>query len=161
EGTAALTTPHQLHAAWLLRALFPDRSLQLELLRRLALSIDWKPDAYPGDEPEQDFLLGLLRTVGPRGEYSWLYGSPESLERLAGVVREVRERFAIEQPKLLTLEAIILGDLAMKASEHGPDEAREKCRLALTLLGRAEDILRERRPSDARNFELQRALTLS
>jgi hypothetical protein len=161
DGTSALTTPHQLHAMWLVRGLFPNRPEQLELLRQIATSFDWKPDAFPGDEPDQDFLLGLFRAVGPRGEYRFLYSSRASLDRLRRIIGDVREQFAVEQPKLLSLESIILGDLAHKDTDDDPTSAREDCLLALQLLAKAEQILRERRPSDARNFELQRALTLA
>jgi hypothetical protein len=162
DGALALTTSHQLHALWLLRVLFPDRSLQLDILRRIAMSIDWDPDAYPGDSPHQDFVLDLFRTTGPRGQYKDLYASRQSLGRLRQLIGDVRERLGIEQPKLLTLEAIILGDLvAVRESTETPESALERCRLALALLRRAEDLIRRRRPSDARNFELQRALTLA
>jgi hypothetical protein len=161
NGTVALTTGHQLYAMWLLRGLIPARPVQLELLRNLAMAIDWDPNAYPGDKPLQDFVLDLLRAVGPRGEYKYLYSSRDSLNRLRELIGEVREHFGIEHPKLLTLEAIILGDLAVRESADMPRSAKERCQLALTLLSEAEDLLRVRRASDVRNFELQRALTLA
>jgi len=161
DGRDALSTPHQLHAMWLLRGLFPNRASQLDLLYRLAISFDWKPDAFPGEEPHQEFVLNVLRSVGPRGKYKYLYSSLESLNKLRSLIGHLRERFAVEQPKLLTLEAIILGDLAERDSENNPKSATENCQLALRLLERTEEILRERRPSEARSFELQRALTLA
>ena len=161
EGHTALDTPHQLHAMWLLRGLFPNRSGQLDLLHRMLFALDWKPDAFPGEEPHQDFILNVLRSIGPRGKYRHLYGSRESLEKLRSVIGNVRERLGVEQTKLLTLEAIILGDLAERDSESDPRSAKASCHLALSLLETTEEILRERRPSEARSFELQRALTLA
>jgi hypothetical protein len=158
EGTRGFTTAHQLHAEWLLQGLVPRRAKQLDLLEQLALGIRWLPDAFPGDNPPQDYVLDLLKTVGPRGRFARFYNFKAGLERLATVISEVRQRFVMEQPRLLALEALILGDLAQMDSEER-DTRLGRCTLALQLLGRAEDILQQRRPSEARNFELQRTLT--
>jgi len=161
EGSLGLVALHQLYALWLLRGLFPERSAQLGILERIITSVDWDSNAFPGDNPYQDFALELLRAVGPRGEHKDLYSSNRALARLGEILKNTRERFAIEQPKLLTLEAIVLGDLAIRETQTDAQSATARCQLALELLDRSEELLRARRPTDVRNFELLKTLTLA
>lgn len=161
EGTLALAARHQLYAIWLLKGLLPAPARRLDVLHRLAMGIDWDKNAYPGENPYQDFVLDILRAVGPRGEYKEMYQSREALKRMGEILRDIRESFAMDYPKLLTAEAIVLGDLAVRETSDAPSSAKERCQLALALLGRAEELLRQRRATDARAFELQKVLTLS
>lgn len=161
DGLLALTALHQLHALWLLRGLYPDRSEQLSILENLAVSVDWDAKALPGENLYQDFALELLRAIGPRGEYKDLYSSNQALGRLSHILQSLRERSGVEQPKLLTLEAIILGDLAVRETRSDSESATQRCALAIELLERSEELLRIRRPTDARNFELLKTLTLA
>ena len=161
QGTIALTTAHRLHAQWLLRALRPNASSQLEVLRNLVDRVPWNLDAYPGDNPTQDYAIRLLRQVGPRGGSGSEFQSIPALRALADVLSTIWQTHGRRNPGLLALEAILRGDLARRDSESSVLEQRSQCTMALDLLDAAVEVLRERNPSEARNFELQRVLTLA
>ena len=161
EGTIGLTTPHRLHAGWLLRAIRPTAATQLDVLRSLVERVPWDLDAYPGHNPTQDYVIRILRQVGPRGGVARDYGSVPALRALADILATIWENHGKRHPRLLTLEAIIRGDIAEQDEKATSDEKRRQCKAALELLDAAIEVLRARSPSDARSFELQRALTLA
>lgn len=161
QGTIALTTAHRLHAQWLLRAVRGTASEQLQVLRKLVDRVPWDFDAYPGDNPTQDYMLRILRQVGPRGGASSDFGSISALRALADILSGIWEAHGKRHPGLLSLEAIIRGDIAKRDDDAPAEEKRAQCRAALELLDAAIEILRARRPSEARSFELQRVLTLA
>lgn len=161
QGTIALTTAHRLHAQWLLRAVRASASSQLDVLRKLVDRVPWDLDAYPGDNPTQDYLLRVLRQVGPRGGASTDFGSIPALRTLANILSDIWKSHGKRHPGLLSLEAIIRGDIAQRDAEAPAEEKRQQCHAALELLDAAIEILRARRPTEARSFELQRALTLA
>ena len=161
EGTIALTTGHRLHAQWLLRAIRPTAAAQLDVLRNLVERVPWDLDAYPGDNPTQDYVIRILRQVGPRGGAARDYGSVAALRALADILATIWVTHGKRHPRLLSLEAIIRGDIAKQDEKAASDEKRRQCKAALELLDAAIEVLRARRPSDARSFELQRALTLA
>lgn len=161
QGTIALTTAHRLHAQWLLRAVRASASSQLDVLRKLVDRVPWDLDAFPGDNPTQDYLVRVLRQVGPRGAAATDFGSISALRTLADVLSGIWQSHGKRHPGLLSLEAIIRGDIAQRDSEAPAEDKRQQCRAALELLDAAIEILRARRPSEARSFELQRALTLA
>ena len=161
EGTIGLTTAHRLHAQWLLRAMRPTAAAQLEVLRNLVERVPWDLDAYPGDNPTQDYVIRILRQVGPRGGAASDYGSVAALRALADILATIRVRHGKRHPGLLSLEAIIRGDIAKRDEKAEADEKRRQCNVALELLDAEIEVLRARRPSDARSFQLQRALTLT
>lgn len=161
QGTVALTTAHRLHAQWLLQAVRASASSQLDVLRKLVDRVPWDLDAFPGDNPTQDYFVRVLRQVGPRGAASTDYGSIPALRSLADILSEIWKSHGKRHPGLLSLEAIIRGDIAQRDSEASAQDKRQQCRSALELLDAAIEVLRARRPSEARSFELQRALTLA
>ncbi|MFC1833834.1 hypothetical protein ACFL2Q_03750 [Thermodesulfobacteriota bacterium] len=161
EGTIALTTAHRLHAQWLLRAIRPAASSQLDVLRNLVNRVPWDLDAYPGDNPIQDYAIRLLRQVGPRGGAADDFSSIPALKALTEVLATIWRTYGKGHPGLLTLEAIIRGDIAKRDTESPVDERLHQCGTALDLLDAAVEVLRSRHPSEARSFELQRALTLA
>ena len=161
EGTLALTTAHSLHAQWLIRTLRPDASSRLEILQKLVTRTPWDLEAYPGENPTQDFVIRLVRLIGPRGRASDDFSSIPALKALAKVLAIIWERHVKRHPGLLTLEAMIRGDIAQNDTDSPPKEREQECKNALELLDAAIEVLRTRRPSEARNFELQRALTLA
>ncbi len=161
EGTIGLTTAHRLHAQWLLRAIRRTAAAQLGVLRSLVERVPWDLDAYPGDNPTQDYVIRVLRQVGPRGGAASDYGSLAALRALADILETIWTKHGKRHPGLLSLEAIIRGDIAKRDEEAPSDEKRRQCRAALELLGAAIDVLRARSPSEARSFELHRALTLA
>ena len=161
EGTIGLTTAHRLHAAWLLRAIRPTATAQLEVLRKLVERVPWDLDAYPGHSPTQDYVIRILRQVGPRGGAARDYGSVAALRTLADILAAIWQKHGRRHPGLLALEAIIRGDIAKQDEKATPDEKQGQCKAALELLDAAIEVLRARSPSDARSFQLQRALTLA
>ena len=161
EGTIGLTTAHRLHAQWLLRAIRWTPTAQLEVLRQLVERVPWDLDAYPGDNPTQDYVIRVLREVGPRGGAANNYGSVAALRALADILETIWMKHGKRHPVLLSLEAIVRGDIAKRDENAALDEKRRQCKAALELLDAAIEVLRGRRPSDARSFQLQRALTLA
>ena len=161
EGTIGLTTAHRLHAQWLLRALRSTPSSRLDVLQSIVGRVPWDLDAYPGDNPTQDYVLRLLRQVGPRGAAAEDFGSLPALRKLADILSTVWRTHGRRHPGLLSLEAIIRGDIARRDADASSEEKRRQCLQALQLLDAAIELLRARRPSEARSFELQRALTLA
>ena len=161
EGTIGLTTAHRLHAQWLLRAIRPTAAVQLDVLRNLVERVPWDLDAYPGDNPTQDYVIRVLRQVGPRGGAARDYGSVAALRVLADILETIWGNHGKKHPVLLSLEAIIRGDIAKRDERATFNEKRRQCKAALELLDAAIEVLRARRPSDGRSFQLQRALTLA
>ena len=161
EGTVALSTVHPLHAQWLLRAIRPTASSQLEVLRELVNRVPWDLDAYPGENPTQDYAIRLLRQVGPRGGAAYDFSTIPALKALAEILETIWTTYGKRHAGLLTLEAIIRGDIAQRDEGSPADDKLRQCGTALELLDAATEVLRTRRPSEARNFELQRALTLA
>ena len=161
EGTIGLTTAHSLHAQWLLRAIRWQATTQLEILRNIVDRVPWDLDAYPGENPTQDYVIRVLRRVGPRGGASRDFGSVSALRVLADILETIWVRHGKRHPVLLSLEAIIRGDIAKRDEKAAFDEKRRQCKVALDLLDAAIEVLRNRSPSNARSFQLQRALTLA
>ena len=161
EGTIGLTTAHRLHAQWLLRAIRATAAAQLDILRNLVERVPWDLDAYPGDNPTQDYVIRVLRQVGPRAGAASDYGSVAALRALADILKTIWMTHGKRHPVLLTLEAIIRGDIAKQDERATFDEKQRQCKVALKLLDAAIEVLRRRTPSDARRFQLQRALTLA
>ena len=161
EGTIGLTTAHHLHAQWLLRAIRPTAAVQLDVLRNIVERVPWDLDAYPGDNPVQDYVIRVLRQVGPHRGAASDYGSVAALRALADILQTIWVKHGKRHPVLLSLEAIIRGDIAKQDEEATSDEKRRQCKAALELLDAAIEVLRARWPSDARSFQLQRALTLA
>ena len=142
EGTIGLTTAHRLHAQWLLRAMRPTAAAQLEVLRNLVERVPWDLDAYPGDNPTQDYVIRILRQVGPRGGVVSDYGSVAALRALADILATIRVRHGKRHPGLLSLEAIIRGDIAKRDEKAEVDEKRRQCKVALELLDAEIEVLR-------------------
>lgn len=161
QGTIGLTTAHRLHAQWLLRAIRRTATGQLDVLQNLVERVPWDLDAYPGDNPTQDYVIRVLRQVGPRGGAASDYSSVAALRALADILQTIWMQHGKRHPGLLSLEAIIRGDIAKRDEEAAAAEKRRQCKAALELLGAAIDVLRARSPSEARSFQLQRALTLA
>ncbi len=161
EGTIGLTTAHRLHAQWLLRTLRPTASAQLDVLQSLVERVPWDLDAYPGDNPTQDYMIRVLRQVGPHGGAANDFGSVAALRALADILASIWMKHGKRHPGLLSLEAIIRGDIAKNDENAVPDEKRRQCKSALEALVAAIEVLRARPSSEARNFQLQRALTLA
>lgn len=161
EGTIGLTTAHRLHAQWLLRAIRPTAAAQLDVLRNLVERVPWDLDAYPGQHPTQDYMIRVLRQVGPHGGVASDYGSVAALRSLADILATIWVKHGKKHPQLLCLEAIIRGDIAKQDERGTRDEKRRQCKAALELLDAAIEVLRARSSSEARNFQLQRALTLA
>jgi hypothetical protein len=80
---------------------------------------------------------------------------------LVDILSGIWKSYGKRHPGLLSLEAIIRGDIAQRDAAAPAEERRQQCREALELLDSAVEVLRARRPSEARSFELQRALTLA
>lgn len=161
EGTTALTTAHRLHAQWLLRAICPTVINRLEILRSLVERVPWNLDAYPGDNPTQDYIIRVLRQVGPRGAAAPDFDSLQALKTLADILSSIWRSQGKRHPGLLSLEAMIRGDIAQRDTGASSKEKRQQCSSALELLDSAIEILRARHPSEARNFEMQRVLSLA
>ena len=160
EGTIGLTTPHRLLAQWLLRTIRPTAAAQLDVLRNLVERVPWDLDAYPGQHPIQDYMIRVLRQVGPRGLASD-YGSVSALRTLADILATIWATHGKRHPGLLNLEAIIRGDIAKQDEKAAPNEKQRQCKAALELLDAAIEVLRARSPSEARSFQLQQTLTLA
>ncbi len=161
QGTIVFMTAHRLHAQWLLRAIRASAALQLSVLRKLVDRVPWDLEAFPGVNPTQDYMIRLLRQVGPRGEAATDFGTIPALQELADILSSIWKSHGKRHPGLLSLEAIIRGDIAERDAEALAEEKRQQCREALELLDSAIEVLRARHPSEARSFELQRALTLA
>ena len=99
EGTIGLTTAHRLHAQWLLRAIRPTAAAQLDVLRNLVERVPWDLDAYPGQHPTQDYMIRVLRQVGPRRGAASDYGSVAALRALADILATIWEKHGEEAPR--------------------------------------------------------------
>lgn len=130
---------------------------QLKLMRLLIDAVRWSSLNFPGDDADQDFCTELLQVVGPRGEFDEFYSSPDSLTEIADLLRHVREDFQVLLPKLLHLEAQALRLLADRGADY--TTSLDKLALAVEVLGQAETLLAERRPTETRNAELVNVLT--
>lgn len=158
EGTIGVEAEHPFVADVTLRSLLPDRSAQLRLIASLIKSIRWEETAFPGENRDQDYLVGVLQAVGPRGASGDKFDSAESLEQLVALLSEVRVAHGTRLPQLLLLEANALRLLADRKFSSFED-ALAKCGEAIDILFDAEQILLSRRPSGSRNAQLQNVLT--
>ena len=158
EGTSALDTHHPLVAELLLQSLVSDRAQQLRCLRPLLRSITWVDNAFPGETPEQDYLVAVLRTAARSAERGKSFSSRDCLEELVAMLSEVREAYGANLPNLLLLEGKFL---RLLADRHDTDTATciQLTTRAMAVLDTAESILDERRPSHNRNSQLQNILT--
>lgn len=158
QGTTALDTNHPLVAELLLHSLLPDRSQQLNCLQPLVSSIAWADSAFPGEAPEQDYLVALLQAAAKRAERGGSFSSRSCLEALVAILAEVREAYGANLPNLLLLEGNLL---RLLADRHGTEIATciDLTTRALGVLDVAESILDDRRPTHARNAQLLNILT--
>ena len=158
EGTTALDTNHPLVADLLMQSLVPNRAQQLRCLRPLLGSVSWEDAAFPGEIPEQDYLIAVLRAAARSAQKGKSFSGRECLEELVAMLAEVREAYGASLPNLLLLEGNLL---RLLADRH--DTATETCiqltTRAMAVLDEAESILDDRRPSSGRNSQLQNILT--
>ena len=158
EGTTALDTNHPLVAELLLQSLVSDRAQQLRCLRPLLGSITWADNAYPGEAPEQDYLVAVLRAAARSAERGKSFSSRDCLEELVSILEEVREVYGASLPNLLLLEGNLLRLLADR-HDTDTDTCIQLTTRAMAVLDTAESILDDRRPSHGRNSQLQNILT--
>jgi hypothetical protein len=158
EGTTALTAQHSFLAQLALRNVLPDRPQQLRLLAPLVAQIGWDPDAYPGENPDQDYVVGIFKAVGPRGPAERDFEGSETRQVLVELLRSVRETHGSPISSLMLLEANTLRLLADR-SDATIEERLQRCDEALRILGQSEDLVSSRRPTPARNAELANIYT--
>lgn len=156
HGSVVLDTGHSELARLALLGVLPAKVDQLRLLRLIINAIHWSEDAFPGEDPNQDFCVDLLQLLGPRGEYSMEYSSPTSLNEIAGLLAHIRMDLDVRIPKLLVLEAQAWR-LQMNRAEY--QSALDFASNAVTVLEQAEEVLLARRATDTRNNELNNVLT--
>jgi hypothetical protein len=156
EGTIGVESEHPFVADVTLRGLVPDRASQLRLLSDLVKAVRWDETAYPGENVDQDYVVSVLRAVGPRGSSADTFDSRDCLEELASLLSGVRVGHGTRLPQLLLLEANVLRLMADSASTM---DSMARFSEAVDILGEAEQILSARRPSASRNSQLQSVLT--
>ena len=161
EGTIALATARRLHARRLLRAIRRNAAARLDVPRNLVERGPRNLDACPGDNPARDDVIRVLRQAGPRGGAASDHGSAAAPGALADILKTIRMRHGKRRPVLPSLEAIIRGAIARQDVKAAFDEQRRQCKAAPELLDAAIEVLRGRRPSDARSLQLRRALALA
>lgn len=157
DGSQGLSTEHPFVAKLALRPIYAEAADQLDLLSELTRIVNWDDDAYPGENPAQDFVIDVLQAVGPRGSFADEFDSPAALERIANRLQDIRAVHGASIPKLLLLEANTQRLLAAREDEF--IAAKDRFDSGLDALNQAEEILSARRPSDARNGELANVLT--
>lgn len=158
EGTVGVEGEHPFVAEVTLGSLVPERSSQLALLSPLLKAVRWDETAFPGENPDQDYVVGVLQAVGPRGAAAERFGAKEALEEVVALLSEVRIAHGARLPSLLLLEA---NSQRLIAHRGGASfgEAMKRFQDAIDLLADAEQILAVRRPSGSRNSQLQSVLT--
>lgn len=157
EGTIGVATDHPFVANVVLDFLCPESSAQVQLLRSLVPLIGWDESALPGTKADQDFLLGVLKSIGPNGRAEKGFESREARQELADLLRDVREHYA-KLSSLMLLEGSTLRRLA-KDDDRPIEERLVLCARAREVLGEAESIVMARPPTAARNSELSNILT--
>jgi hypothetical protein len=156
-GTIVLDTDHHELARLALGIVRPSAPDQMRLLEPLIDAVQWRESNYPGDDPDQDYCIEILRLVGPRGAYADVYSSPASLELLAQVLQRIRRGLQVRIPKLLLLEAQALRLLAHRDADY--NASLRYAESAIEVLEQAEEVLQARRATDTRNLELHNLLT--
>ncbi|MEU4620305.1 hypothetical protein AB0G04_10060 [Actinoplanes sp. NPDC023801] len=157
SGIPVLDTDHHELARLALEVVRPSAPHQIRALGPLVDAIQWRESNFPGDDPDQDYAIELLRLVGPRGTYAEDYSSPGSLEELARLLERIRRDFQARIPKLLLLEAQALRLLGDRDADYS--EALRYAASAVEVLEQAEEVLLSRPASDTRNVELHNLLT--
>lgn len=158
EGTVGVEAEHPFVADVTLRTLLPDRAAQLALLAPVIKAVKWDDSTLPGENPDQDYMVGVLQAVGPRGSSVDKFGSAQCLEQLIALLGEIRQTHGARLPQLLLLEANALR-LAANVDESSFEDSVARCKSAIDILGDAEQILSARRPSASRSAQLQNVLT--
>jgi hypothetical protein len=158
DGTIGVEAEHPFVAEVTLRSLVPDRAAQLGLISPLLKAVRWEETAFPGENPDQDYAVSVLQVVGPRGPFGDRFDQRDSLEQLVELLGEVRAAYGARLPQLLLLEANALRLIANWADSSFQD-SMTRCGEAIVILADAEQILADRRPSGARNAQLQNVLT--
>ncbi|SCL50677.1 hypothetical protein GA0070603_1044 [Micromonospora chersina] len=157
HGILVLDTDHNELARLALGIVRPSAPDQMGLLNRLVDAVQWNGSNFPGDDPDQDYCIEILRLVGPRGTYADFYSSPASIEQLAQILERIREGLQVRIPKLLLLEAQALRLLANRDADY--DASMRHIGDAIEVLEQAEEVLQSRRATDIRNLELNNLLT--
>ena len=105
DGSIDLRPRHPLEAQEIIRRRHSNPSEQLALMRSVALSLR-ESDMIDEGSSNLDCVVRLLRQVGPRGrELGVPTASPMFWPLLADIVRDIRKRLRIINPRLLLLEA--------------------------------------------------------
>lgn len=158
EGTVAVLSQHPFMARLALLNVRPDSAEQVQLLRPLVSLIPWDPGAFPGSNPDQDFMVGVLKAIGPNGRAEAQFESPAAREALITLLHQVREVHRADLTSLMLLEANALRLLA-KRETASVDERLSLCERALAVLAAAESLVLARKATHARNAELSNILT--
>jgi len=158
DGESALDTQHPLIAKLLLSALVPERTAQLETLRPLVEAVAWSNEAYPGEVPDQDYLLGVFQAIAHVSQRGREFSGPSTLETFVRLLRVPRELFGVTHPGLLLLEGNAWRLLADR-DDADLDSCLASTERAVEALDLAEAVLSQRNPTASRNNSLNNVLT--
>jgi hypothetical protein len=155
---SAIDTQHPLVAELLLRSVMPEREAQLRTIRPLVEAVGWSNEAYPGEVPDQDYILALFQAIGDRSHRGGELSAPHTLNTLIELLRLPRERYGITLPTLLLLEGNTWRFLADKdGADFG--SCLTYTSQAEAALDLAEAVLNQRKPTAGRNSSLTNVLT--
>lgn len=158
QGTIGLIAEHPFLAKIALKPSVPDPAEQLRVLEPIVRAVHWNASDFPGENPDQDYMLDVFKAIGPRGKAAEDFQSEAALSTITDLLREVREVYGASIPRLMLLEANTLRILAGRDESNLANPIR-KYEEAIRILQEAEGILANRRPTPARNYELANITT--
>jgi len=138
KGDITVAPRHPLEAKLLVQARFGSAHTELAFVANLLRSLRATSQM---DDPEIQFGIDLLRSVGPNGDEAD-YFAPHFRE-LAATLRGVREERGLNHPRFALQEATLLRESVVRTSEHGipAADAAEPLNAAAEVLRSALSLL--------------------
>ncbi len=133
SGNISIGPRNSLEAQLLVRARLGDAASEVQYARQLLLAVK---DSEGHDNPEVQFAVDLIRSMGPNGQDSDYF--EDQFVSISNTLQELRENFSVQNPRLMLQEATLLREAVRRSSMAG-----EPLTTTEQLLDKAEQVLRD------------------
>lgn len=142
-GRIVVAPRHRLEAQLVVQAKLGDVQEEVGVVCRIIEAM--RKSAWPDENDEIDFVIDLLREVGPRGDERPRFAS--GFRDLASALANLRETRNFKNPRLMLQEAHLLREWVVTETwfSDRPSDAQEVLEKAQAILDEALDMLGEGR----------------
>lgn len=133
SGNISIGPRNSLEAQLLVKARLGDAASEVAYGRQLLLAVK---DSEGRDNPEIQFAVDLIRSMGPNGQDSDYFES--QFVSISNTLKELREDFSVQNPRLMLQEASLMREAVKRSSMAGEPLVDTD-----ELLDRAEQVLRD------------------